>query len=462
MSALWAERVLVDGVIETGVRFETDGTGRITSRETDVPALPGDDLAGFVIPGFANAHSHLFHRVLRGRTHDDGGDFWAWREQMYAAAAELDPDSYRELATAVFGEMIANGYTAVGEFHYVHHRPTGAAYDDHNMELAIADAAAAVGIRLTLLDTCYLAGGIGQPLSAEQRRFGDGDAAGWLARWHALRARLDERGNPLVTLGAAIHSVRVVPAEAIAEIIAGLPSDVPLHIHLSEQPRENAESIEAYGETPTGLIAGLGVLAERLSVVHATHLTDSDIRLLGDAGVSVVMCPTTEADLGDGIGPARALADAGASITLGSDQNAVIDPFLEVRGLEAGERLASGERGRFSPAELLVAGTSAGYRSLGLGEARLEVGHPLDVVEIDLFSARTIGARPEQIGLVASGSDVSGVWVGGTRVVTRESGGLVAISGIGSLPELYRRVLKHKAETPERADTAAPDQGSSA
>ena len=136
--------------------------------------------------------------------------------------------------------------------------------------------------------------------------------------------------------------------------------------------------------------------------------------------------------------------------------------ILEVRGLEAGERLASGERGRFSPAELLVAGTSAGYRSLGLGEARLEVGHPLDVVEIDLFSARTIGARPEQIGLVASGGDVSGVWVGGTRVVTRESGGLVAISGIRSLSELYRRGLEHKAETPERADTAAPDQGSSA
>ena len=462
MSALWAERLLVGGAIETGVRFETDVTGRIVRRETGVPALPGDYLAGFVIPGFANAHSHLFHRVLRGRTHDNGGDFWAWREQMYAAAAELDPDSYRELATAVFGEMISTGYTAVGEFHYVHHRPSGAAYGDHDMELAMADAAATVGIRLTILDTCYLAGGIGQPLSAEQARFGDGDAAGWLARWHALRARLDERANPLVTLGAAIHSVRAVPPEAIAEIIAGLPAGVPLHIHLSEQPRENDDTIAAFGLTPTALLESLGVLAERVSVVHATHLTDPDIRLLGDAGVSVVMCPTTEADLGDGIGPARALADAGASIALGSDQNAVIDPFLEVRGIEAGERLASGERGRFSPAELLEAGTSAGYRSLGLGEARLGVGHPLDLVEIDLESSRTIGARPEQIGLVASGSDVTGVWVGGRRQVTRESGGLVAISGIGSLADLYRRVLRARAETPQRAERAALDEESGA
>ena len=462
MTAVWAERVLVDGVVETGVRLETDATGRIIRRETGVAAHPGDDLAGFVVPGFANAHSHLFHRVLRGRTHDSGGDFWAWREQMYAVAAELDPDAYRELATAVFAEMLAAGYTAVGEFHYLHHRPSGAAYGDHDMELAIADAAATVGIRLTLLDTCYLAGGIGQPLSPEQARFSDGDAAGWLARWHALRARLDERDNPLVTLGAAIHSVRAVPVEAIAEIVAGLPADVPLHLHLSEQPRENDDSVAAFGLTPAGLVASLGVLAERLSVVHATHLTDHDIRLLGDAGVSVVMCPTTEADLGDGIGPARQLADAGASIALGSDQNAVIDPLLELRGLEAGERLASGERGRFTPAELMAAATANGYRSLGLGSATLAVGEPLDLVEIDVHSTRTIGARLGQIALVATASDVTGVWVAGTRRVRREPGGIVAISGIGSLSRLYQRVLKHKAETPERAEPAAPDQESSA
>ena len=138
------------------------------------------------------------------------------------------------------------------------------------------------------------------------------------------------------------------------EILAGLPADVPLHVHLSEQPQENADCLAAYRVTPTALLDGLGALTPRLSVVHATHLTDDDLRLLGSTGVTVVMCPSTEADLGDGIGPARELAAAGAAIALGSDQNAVVDPFLEMRGLEMGERLASGTRGRFTPAGLLL------------------------------------------------------------------------------------------------------------
>ena len=452
MTALWCERVLVDGIVETGVRFQADTAGRIATREAGVLAREGDEVAGFVVPGFANAHSHLFHRLLRGRTHDDGGDFWTWREKMYEAAGSLDPQSYQQLATAVFAEMLSAGYTAVGEFHYLHHRQFGEPYDDHDMELALARAAMAVGIRVTILDTCYLAGGIGQPLSNQQLRFGDGDAGGWLARWHSLRDRLQRESSPLVTLGAAIHSVRAVPPEAIAQIVAGLPADVPLHLHLSEQPRENDDSVAAYGLTPTALIASLGVPSDRLSVVHATHLTESDIRTLGEARVTVVMCPTTEADLGDGIGPARRLADAGASIALGSDQNAVIDPFLELRGLEAGERLASGERGRFSPAELLLAATSAGYRSLGWGAGGLAVGDPLDLVEVDLESLRTLGAFPSQVALAATGSDVVAVWVGGRRVVTRESGGMLSVCGIDSLPGLYSQLLmdyqnkSHQAE----------------
>jgi len=457
VTALWCERVLVDGVVESGVRFESDATGRITARESGVVPGAGDDTVGFVVPGFANAHSHLFHRLLRGRTHDDGGDFWAWRERMYEAAASLDPDRYRRLAIAVFGEMLAAGYTAVGEFHYLHHQPGGQPYDDHAMELALAEAATTVGIRLTLLDTCYLAGGIGQPLSPRQQRFGDGDAASWLERWHALRARLAERGDPLVTLGAAIHSVRAVPPAAIVEIVAGLPAGVPLHLHLSEQPQENADSEAAYGLTPTALVASLGMLGERLSVVHATHLTEHDIRLLGDAGVTVVMCPTTEADLGDGIGPARELANAGAPIALGSDQNAVIDPLLELRGLEAGERLASGQRARFTPTELLHAATTAGYRSLGLGSARLAIGDPLDLVELDPASVRTSGARPQQIGLVATAADVRSVWVAGRRAASQESGGIVTISGLSSVVELLSEVLTDGTKASNGVEAAAPD-----
>ena len=228
-----------------------------------------------------------------------------------------------------------------------------------------------------------------------------------------------------MTLGAAIHSVRAVQRGAISEITRGLPGDIPLHVHVSEQPQENADSLAAYGLTPTGLLAELGVLSPRVSLVHATHLTDGDRALVAACGATVVMCPTTEADLGDGIGPARELADAGTPIALGSDQNAVIDPWLELRALEAGERLRSGERGRFDPSELLTAATDSGYRSLGLGRHTLAVGDPCDLVEVSAHSIRTVGSAPSQLPLTATASDVERVIVGG-RIVA-ENGRLVKL-----------------------------------
>jgi formiminoglutamate deiminase len=423
----WCETALIDGLPVPSVRVHTAADGRIAQLERGVPTMPGDVLLGTVIPGAGNAHSHAFHRALRGRTHAEGGDFWRWRESMYAAASALDPGLYYDLAVAVFSEMLVTGWTAVGEFHYVHHRPDGSRYDNaHAMELAIASAARRVGIRLTLLDTCYLTGGIGQPLSAAQRRFGDGTASGWLRRWEALQAvlRADSAGSVAgvvasVTLGAALHSVRAVPKGAMREILAELPPSVPLHIHLSEQPQENADCLAEYRVTPTGLLHELGALTPRLSVVHATHLTADDIALLAAGGATVVMCPTTEADLGDGIGPARALGDAGARIALGSDQNAVVDPLLEARGLEAGERLASGRRGRFSPAELTTALTANGYASLGLGPGGIREGAWCDLVEIDRESVRTVGSAPEQLALVATAEDVQRVVVGGRVLADR-------------------------------------------
>lgn len=413
---IWCERVLDAGTVSHDVAIEVDAAGRIERVTPGTPRLRGDLALGTVLPGMANAHSHAFHRVLRGRTHGgaatDSGDFWRWRERMYAVAGMLDPESYRALAVGVFGEMVAAGFTAVGEFHYVHHRPGGTPYQPaHAMELALASAASEVGVRLVLLDTFYLRGGVDAPLSAQQLRFGDRDAARWLERWHALREALG--GSALVTLGAAVHSTRAVPPEALAVVAAGLPADVPLHVHVSEQPQENSDVLARYGRTPVGLLADAGLLTPRLAAVHATHLSDDDLALLGAAGATVVMCPTTEADLGDGIGPARRLADAGARIALGSDQNAVVDPFLELRGLEAGERLASGERGRFSPAELLTAAGPAGYAALGLGAGGVAPGSWADFIEVDPASVRTVGAALEQLPLAATASDVQRVVVGG-------------------------------------------------
>lgn len=410
---VWCERLIMNGAVHDRVRLVVDAAGAVGEILTGEDPRPGDLEVGTAVPGSANAHSHAFHRALRGRTHDHGGDFWTWRTLMYRTASRLTPERYGRLARAVFAEMLAAGYTAVGEFHYVHHRPDGAPYP-HEMELAIADAAADVGIRLTLLDTAYLTGGVDEPLSAEQKRFGDGTAEAFLSRWHAL-------AEVVPGIGAAIHSVRAVTPTDIRAIVDGLPADVPLHVHLSEQPKENAASLAAYGATPTGVLEREGALDPRVSVVHATHLTDDDIRILGSAGVSVVMCPTTEGDLGDGIGPARELLDGGAAIALGSDQNAVVDPFLEARGLEMHERLRSLRRGRFTMPELAAAMSESGYRSLG-HPAPLTIGGPLDLVEIDTRSVRTIGAEPAQLLLSATASDVGRVVVGGRLVA--EAGAL--------------------------------------
>ena len=439
IATYWCESLLVDGVATAGVRLTVAADGRIADRADGVPAAPDDIRLGTVLPGLANAHSHAFHRALRGRTHDQGGDFWRWRASMYAVAHTLDPALYRRLALAVFAEMLVSGYTVVGEFHYVHHQPDGTPYPQaHAMELALATAAREVGIRLVLLDTSYLTGGLDTPLSAEQRRFSDGSAGGWLARWAALRKALAadaaERpaGPALVTLGAALHSVRAVPRDAMREILAGLPAEVPVHIHLSEQPQENADCVAAYGLTPTELLDDLGALTPRLSVVHATHLSDHDLQLLGGNGVTVVMCPSTEADLGDGIGPALELSRAGSPIALGSDQNAVIDPFLELRGLEMGERLRSQQRGRFTPADLLHAASGNGYAALGLGGSLLVPGGPADLVEVDAASIRTTGAHTEQLVLAATAADVRRVVVAG-RIVA-DAGRLVGTSAAAAAP----------------------------
>lgn len=410
MTRIHAARALVEGRELTDLVIEVT-EGRITAITPGGSAEAADLRLGTVLAGSGNAHSHAFHRALRGRTHDQGGDFWRWREQMYAVADRLTPDSYERLAEAVFAEMLVTGWTTVAEFHYVHHRPDGTPYVDPNaFGTALTRAASSVGIRLTLLDTLYLTSAPGKPLLPEQSRFGDGTAEAWLERWQQL--------HQTHAVGAAIHSVRAVSPDDIALVAERLPAEVPLHVHVSEQPAENEQSLAAYGRTPTQVLADAGALSPRTWLVHATHLTDADIALIAAGGAGVAMCPTTEADLGDGIGPARELADAGVRIALGSDQNAVIDPWLEVRGLEAGERLHSRQRGRFSPAELETARAGSGYAASGL-PGGLRIGACADLVEIDPDSVRTAGAALDQLALVATATDVRRVVVGG-RVVAEE------------------------------------------
>ena len=383
-----------------------------------VPPVTAQSLPGLTLPGLANNHSHAFHRALRGRTQADRGTFWTWREQMYAVAERLDPDRYLALARATFAEMALAGVTSVGEFHYLHHGHRGRAYADPNaMGHALVQAARDAGIRLTLLDTCYLAGGIGQPLAGVQERFGDGSAGRWADRAEAMAQQQTASDDVLV--GAALHSVRGVPADQMPMVVQwAAERSVPLHAHLSEQIAENEACVAAYGLTPTQILNDAAALGPRLSVVHATHLTAGDVGLLGASGATACLCPTTERDLADGVGPARLLTDAGSPLSLGSDSQAVIDLFEEARGVELDERLASMTRGHFTADELLTAATS--HSSLGWSDAgRIAPGGRADLVTIRLDSVRTAGcgASAETAVFAASAADVRDVVVGGRAVV---------------------------------------------
>jgi len=398
-------------------------------------------LAGTCFPGLVNAHSHAFHRALRGWTHRGGGTFWTWRERMYHLAKRLDPDRYRSLATAVFAEMALAGITTVGEFHYLHRDASGRAYAGDPFGDAVVAAAAAAGVRLTLLDTCYLTGGIGQVADEVQRRFSDGDAEGWAAR---AGSRAD---GPLLRVGAAIHSVRAVPPASLG-VVAGWARrrGAPLHAHVSEQPAENEACHAAYGRTPTRLLADHGVLGVSFTAVHATHLTEGDVELLAGSGSTVCLCPTTERDLADGVGPSEQLAAAGVGLCLGSDSHAVVDLWEEARAVELDRRLVSGRRGTHGPEELLLAATAAGAGALGWpGAGRLAPGAPADFCTLDTTSSRLAGTLgPDGVNAAAAAvfaadaGSVSDVVVAGEAVVSAgrhrlgDVGGLLssAISGL--------------------------------
>ncbi len=416
MTVFRAAHAWVGGEVVSDVDIAVDD-GVITSVAPVAAETRADvELPGVVLPGFANAHSHAFHRALRGRTHGDGGTFWTWRDRMYELSAVLDPDRYHALARGVYGEMALAGVSCVGEFHYVHHAPGGTPYADPNaMGEALRAAAHDAGIRLTLLDTCYLAGGLSgeghAALNAEQLRFGDGTAVQWASRVSLLR------GDDRTRIGAAIHSVRAVPRDEIPTVVE-VDETWPLHVHLSEQTGENDACLAAYGVTPTQLLDEAGALSSRTTAVHATHLTDDDIAALGRTATSSCFCPTTERDLADGVGPASALAAAGSTLCLGSDQHAVIDLLEEARGLEMHERLVSHRRGTFPAPALVDALTIAGHRALGWTDAgRIEPGMRADLVSVRLDTARTAGSRPEQVLLSAFASDVDTVVVDGEVVV---------------------------------------------
>ena len=429
----WCELALVGGGVHERVAIVID-SGRFVSVATGVDAPPrATRLAGLTLPGLANCHSHAFHRALRARTHSGAASFWTWRELMYHAAERLEPDSYYRLARATFAEMAMAGITAVGEFHYLHHQPGGTPYANPNaMGEALLAAANDAGIRITLLDTLYLHGGLAagghSELAGPQRRCGDGTVDNWARRVERLTPTSTQR------IGAAVHSVRAVDPVAIAALGEWADQQrAPIHAHVSEQRAENEQCLACYGRTPTGVLHDSGILGDRFTAVHATQVTANDIALHRAAASTVCLCPTTERDLGDGIGPSALLAAAGVPMTLGTDSHAVIDIFEEARAVELDERLRSQCRGIHPVDRLLTMATVDGHRSLGWDDAgTIAVGKRADLVTIALDSVRTAGTVAanalESAVFAATAADITHVVIDGATIVSDSHHRLVDVA----------------------------------
>lgn len=469
MTTLVPELLWRDGRFEAGLAVVLNPeTGHIhalvpaTDVSDDALHLP----ARALLPGFVNAHSHAFQRLLRGRAQwrpigQPHADFWSWREAMYGVAGALEPAEVEVVARFCFVEMLRAGWTAVGEFHYLHMRPDGAPYAEPNeLALRVLAAARSAGIRIRLLNVCYATGAIGAPLAAEQRRFAAPTREAFLERTAGLLAAVSQEGggqggggHGLVTVGVAAHSVRAVPRAWLGELAAWARArGVPLHAHAAEQPAEVAACLAAYGLRPVALLDAEGALGPDTTVVHATHLEQAEIQALAASGGTVCACPTTERDLGDGILPAAELLAAGVPLALGTDSQTVIDPFDEMRSLEYHERLRSMRRVVLARADqdrlasapaLLEAASAGGARALGLDAGRIEPGALADLVSVDLEHRALAGWSADTLAplLALSGplDAVRDVWVGGERRVVDGAHALEAESAAAYRDVALRR-----------------------
>ncbi len=409
------------------VSISEDGhIASITKHEPDADKVPAEILAGKVLlPGFVNTHSHVFQRTLRGHTHralSQQDTFWTWRRAMYAEARQLSPDRLYTVALRTYREMLAAGYTSVGEFHYVHHQPDGQPYAHPNaMAEAVLSAGRDAGIHVVLLMTAYAQGGFKQLPEEGQRRFCDHSVEAYLERVEALRIMG-------VSVGVAPHSVRAVP-ELWLRAIANYSRahQLPLHIHADEQVAEIEQCQAAYGCTPIELLAQFGVLGSQTTVIHATYANEKELALLAQNDCTVCVCPTTEGDLGDGIAPYAELVAANIPIAIGSDSNTRLDPIEELRWAEYSARMRYQRRrvlidsNLASPGPLLLNyGTRCGATALGLETGVIAPGMLADFVVVDLGHPMLAGWNEDDLldmlFFGASSEVIVQTWVQGKKV----------------------------------------------
>ncbi len=395
--------------------------------------LPGSELVRLprraLLPGLVSAHGHAFQRAIRGRAEQASGarSFWSWREVVYDAANRLSPDDLEAVARLAFFELARAGITCAGEFHYLHNDPAGRPYaDPAELALRVVRAARDVGLRIVLLRAAYARAGHGVPPEPAQRRFVEPSPDAYLAALDRLSDAV--RGDPLVSLGIAPHSVRACPAEWIRALAAEAGRrGLPLHVHAAEQPAELDACRLEHGISPVRLLAREGALGARTTLVHAIHVDDADVRAIGAARATVCACPTTERNLGDGIVPADRLLDAGARLALGVDSHAQADVLEEARAVELQLRLVRNERAVLDDppgalaGRLLEAASAGGMASLGVPGGRLAPGEPADFVLLDLDDPSIAGAAPDALlAAIVFGSSaraIRGTFVAGERVI---------------------------------------------
>lgn len=384
-------------------------------------------MSELVLPGIPNIHSHSFQRAMAGmaeRGSERADSFWTWRELMYRFAGRLTPESLHDISAQLFVEMLQAGYTSTCEFHYLHHQADGRPYDDPAaMSRAIIAAARETGIRLTLLPVLYMTGGFdGRELSDRQQRFGH-DVDAYLSLLDALTAQED----PMLRVGVALHSLRAVPADAMREVLAAPQVGAlrPIHIHISEQTAEVEECIAARGARPVEWLLANAAVDEAWTLVHATHVQASELSGIAASKAVVALCPTTEANLGDGVFPLREFIARGGRIGIGSDSNVSVSPVEELRWLEYGQRLVSRQRNIAATRELPSSGESLVMRAVAGG--RQSNGHGEqddDLLVLDEYSASMCGVSATDLHdrFVFGGNvnPVKDVFVQGRRII--ESG----------------------------------------